>query len=265
MATTTDDFFDPFAEHTVREPMTGAGVTVVVLFQGDADPDRARAVGESVESLLTEVKRPVTTELAPVLPDGRGAAVSRALADASHPLVLFTDATEPWTSAHLDPLLDAIDQCDHVVGRRDIGLLGSLGRWLGSLPWRGVFAVPLQDVHSPCRLHRTEKLAAIPLQSRGSFLDVEIPAKATYLGQLLNEVDVPPLASAGPKSARGDLSTVFNHPEFHFTSAPSEDPEGEGEGPDRPEGEDAERGGDLDEGRPVEDHGAERVEELGER
>ena len=39
---------------------------------------------------------------------------------------------------------------------------------------RLIFAVPLHDVHSPCRLHRLEKLQAISLQSESSFLDPEI-------------------------------------------------------------------------------------------
>ena len=65
-----------------------------------------------------------------------------------------------------------------------------------SLPWGSVFAVPVLDVHSPCRLHRREKLAAIPLQSASSFLDVEILAKATFLGHLIDEVDVPAAAPA---------------------------------------------------------------------
>ena len=58
---------------------------------------------------------------------------------------------------------------------------------------RLIFAVPLRDVHSPCRLHRLDKLAAIPLQSASSFLDTEILAKATFLGHLIDEVAIPPL------------------------------------------------------------------------
>ena len=94
---------------------------------------------------------------------------------------------------HLDPLLEAIDQADHVVGRRPAGRWENGHAVAGRLPRRLVFAVPLLDVHSPCRLHRLEKLTAIPLQSGSSFLDTEILAKATFLGHLLDEVDVPPL------------------------------------------------------------------------
>ena len=109
------------------------------------------------------------------------------------PLVLVTTAEEPWTNAHLDPLLEAINQCDHVVGRRPTVSRGELGR-----PARRAGAArdlrgPLRDVHSPCRLHRLDKLAAIPLQSASSFLDTEILAKATFLGHLIDEVAIPPL------------------------------------------------------------------------
>ena len=37
---------------------------------------------------------------------------------------------------------------------------GRLRRWLGGLAWRVLFAVPVLDPHSPCRLHRLSPLAA---------------------------------------------------------------------------------------------------------
>ena len=96
-------------------------------------------------------------------------------------------------------------------------------RWLGSLPRRLIFAVPVLDVHSPCQLHRVEKLAAIPLQSGSSFLDLEILAKATFLGHLLSEVEIPPLG--GWTTWRGwwtDLVTVLRRPEFRDPAVPAQ-------------------------------------------
>ena len=66
---------------------------------------------------------------------------------------------------HLAPLLEAIDHADHVVGCRPMSR-GDPSRLVGSLFRRMIFGVPLRDVHSPCRLHRLDKLLAIPLQSR---------------------------------------------------------------------------------------------------
>ncbi len=131
--------------------------------------------------------------------------------------MLVTTAEEPWTAAHLTPLLEAIDHCDHVIGRRPAGSWARFGRWLASLPRRLVFAVPLRDIHSPCRLHRLDKLAAIPLQSSSSFLDLEILAKATFFGHLIDEVDVPPIR--GPIGSRGwwsDCRRLLRDPRFTF-------------------------------------------------
>ncbi len=86
-------------------------------------------------------------------------------------------------------------------------LAAAWDRWLASLPRRLVFAVPLRDVHSPCRLHRLEKLARIPFQSASSFLDMEILAKATFLGHLIDEVDVPPLCGRTCPRALGRIGS----------------------------------------------------------
>ena len=72
-------------------------------------------------------------------------ALARGLAGAHLPLVLVTTAEEPWTEAHLVPLLKAIDHCDHVVGRRPPGRWRGVLRRAGSRSCRRslVFAVPL--------------------------------------------------------------------------------------------------------------------------
>ena len=108
-----------------------------------------------------------------------------------------------------------------------------------SLLRRLIFAVPLDDVHSPCRLHRLPKLLAIPLQSSSSFLDIEILAKATFLGHLIDEVDVPPLSCEFWHGGWwADWKNVFKHPQFKDLSGPAEKAEGEGERDDGPGGED---------------------------
>ena len=121
--------------------------------------------------------------------------------------MLVTTADEPWTKAHLEPLLEAINQCDHVIGCRPTASRGNWAGHPGSLVRRLIFAVPLHDVHSPCRLHRLDKLAVIPLQSASSFLDIEILAKATFLGHLIDEVAVPPLRGHGFRVAGGRIGT----------------------------------------------------------
>ena len=175
---------------------------------------------------------------------------------ASLPLVLVTTARyEPWTAKHLDPLLEAIDKSDHVVGRRSDLPAGGFKSFVAWLIRRLVFAVPLDDVHSPCRLHRLEKLAAITLQSGSSFLDVEILAKATFLGHLIDQVDVPPLpADIWNEGSWADGGRVFKHPEFEVQSHPPEVAQGQGEGDDGPRGQDQHGAAHVVEGGAFENH-----------
>jgi hypothetical protein len=269
MSTTSDEFFDPFEAHFRREPMAGAAVRVVVL-AGDVEEAAARVAGP-LETLIAQRGRAAeSVVLSPDREYGWDAALAAGLEGATAPLVLVTTATRPWTSAHLDPLLAAIDHCDHVVGGRRDGPATRAGRWLGRLPWYLVFGVPVHDVHSPCRLHRREKLAAIPLQSASAFLDVEILAKATFFGQLIDEVPVPPLDAwrGRPRPFGPDVADVFRRPVFlrpaPSPSGPAEDPQGDDEGADGPGGEDRQGGGDVEPAHPLEDHAPEGVEELGQ-
>jgi hypothetical protein len=120
-------------------------------------------------------------------------------------LVLVTTSAGDWTASHLDPMLDAIEHADHVVGRRRTGRWSSLVRFCKSLPWRIRYAVPVSDLDSPCRLHRVEALSALYLEANGAGLPLEILAKATYLGQLIDEVSVPSITSANqPDSSKSD-------------------------------------------------------------
>lgn len=174
------------------------------------------------------------------------------LAGGSQPIVLVTTATEPWTAAHLDPLLKAIDARDHVIGRRPASPEGRFGRWLSTLPWRFLFALPVDDIFSPCRMHRRSALEKVVTQSVSRFLDVEILAKATFLTQVIEEVEVPALASMSVSRLMGDLRAVLKAPIFvrPGPSLPAEDPDRDDEGPNGPGRE--HRQGDQDDvtGRP---------------
>ena len=158
--TTTEDLDDPYFRHFHREPLPDAGIRIVLLTE--LTPERAESVVAPLVDRLREMGREVETQIIPIVDADLGSAPTSGLEGGRLPLVLVTTALEPWTAAHLEPLLKAIDHCDHVIGCRPPGPGEGWRRWLLSLPRRLVFAVPLLDVHSPCRLHRREKLAAIP-------------------------------------------------------------------------------------------------------
>src|SRR2546422_989826 len=80
-----------------------------------------------------------------------------------------------------------IDSVDIVCGvRRGVDTGGKLGRW-----WRHfaspaflLFGLWLRDPASPARLYRRSIFERIPIQSNGWFAQVEILAKANFLGCL---------------------------------------------------------------------------------
>jgi hypothetical protein len=263
MSTPDDDYLDPFDAHFVRAPFPDAPVLIVALSQGE--PDRAEAVARSIGDLLAAKRRQWRSLVAECGAVGYAAAVERSLEGATEALVIITTADATWTPEHLDPMLDAINACDHVVGSRRSGRRRRLTRWVASTPWRWVFAVPVNDVHTPYQLHRLSKVASIPLQSVSSFFDVEVLAKATFLGHLIDEVSVPDVRSSRPRVAWADVVCVFRHPEFVRRSIPPEDSKREHEGHDAPEGENGHRGSDVQPVLPLEDYCAERIQKLSQR
>jgi hypothetical protein len=254
---------DPIEAACRREPMDGAGVRVIVL--AGADREAAERVARSVEKLVAARERKAESVVVPVAEcDGLHHALARGLENAKLPLVVVTTADAAWTAAHLGPLLKGIDKSDHVFGCRAAAFWERVRRWLSALRWRFLFAVPFVDVHSPFRMHRLEKLAAIPLQSASGFVDIEILAKATFLGHVLDEVPVPRLETLAPNFSWRDFVTVFNRPNFKRLSRPAEDSQGEQKGEDRPGGEDPQGGSHGEEIRPAQDDHPQGTDELRE-
>lgn len=241
---------DPFDAHFWREPCPRAAVDVIVLDWGGATT--APEVGQGLVALLEASGRACSLSVVSVRDcRGIGPAIERGAASSSSPLVLLTTATRPWSEGHLRPLLDAINRCDHVVGRRP----GSrLIRWLLTLRWRLVFGVPVLDVHSPCTLHRREALVAIPLQSASSLAAIELLAKATFLGHLIDEVPIPEMPAPPALVDPGEVRSLFRRPRFRPRLAPAEQPEGEQKRDDRPGGQDQQRGGDVPDAGTLQDH-----------
>jgi hypothetical protein len=241
---------DPFAAHFHRDPLPGAGVRVLAFSGGD--PDRAERIALELVGRLAERNRPaeyrVLNEHA-----AHAAALEEGLEKTVFPLVLITSAADPWSGAHLDPL-----KCDHVIGRRSVALKARVRRWIAARWPHLIYGVPVVDIYSPCRLHRREPLAAIPLQSRSAFVGLEILAKATFLGQLIDEVGVPPLEAVPLAVARADAHELFRQPRFLHESIPAENPQCDPERPNRPDGEDGESAGDRDETSALQDDQPER-------
>ena len=269
---------DPFEAHFRRDPLPDAGILALILEESTSQPEEGEAVAESLRELLKlHPDRHAEVRIVRASDGPLCETLTAELKSASTPIILISTARGLWTSSHLEPLLKAIDQCDHVVGRRPLSDGRKLTAWLASLCRNVLFRVPIRDAYSPCRVHRREKLDEIILQSSSSFIDVEILAKATFLGHLIDEVEVSALPSwVRWKGWWKDLNLVFREPAFRSPldepgvepgggSGPAEPAEGQGEGHDRPGGEDRERHGDVEQPGPLEDDAPQGLDQLSQR
>jgi glycosyltransferase involved in cell wall biosynthesis len=178
-------------------------------------------------------------------------ALSAAIAAAQHPLLVFCPCDGQFKPANLDGMLKIIDQVDLVVGYRAGGqappwrvlldtFIGLFSRvvlgvpierrvcWLGSQGWgrrwiaRWVFGLRVLDPECPFRLARREIFNNMPLQSGGSFAQIEMLAKANHLSCYLAQEPVTWTPPAEPQSDAISFGQeawhIFRRPEF--TSSP---------------------------------------------
>jgi glycosyltransferase involved in cell wall biosynthesis len=152
-------------------------------------------------------------------PRGPGAALRTGVEAARHPLLFYTTCDRQYRPEDLARLLDAIDRVDLVTGCRSsrptplwARLTGAAYRafvrvlfglslpppvcWLGRAGWgrrrlaRWLFGVHAHDPECAFRLFRRSVFRRIPIQSDGDFAQIEILAKANFLGHLMDEVAV---------------------------------------------------------------------------
>lgn len=208
----------------------------------DGTADRAAALA---------ARYPTLTILRHGGPGGVGAALRRALAAAQHPLLATATADQQFQPADLNRLLEVINHVDLVTGFR-VGprvpwwLRGihTLYRWLVKfsfgiplepLPaWLGwqaqrhlslgkwLFGVRMHDPECAFRLYRRAMFQRLPLQSDGPFAQLEILAKANFLGCLMAEVPVSWTHSPSipDKWDRREVMALFRHPTFGLPSPP---------------------------------------------
>jgi glycosyltransferase involved in cell wall biosynthesis len=241
--------------HT-RPPIATAPLTVILLTT-DAAADVLPTWQQCLETLqrpfeilLVRPDRPDATAAPTVFAydptQGMVSGLLAALAAAQHPLVILCTADAQYQPSDVQALLQAIDPVDIVGGfrvlpvpcwRRALDLKMSLlcriflgmplerrRTWLGRDGWRRrwvarwIFGLRVTDPECPFRLYRRAVLSRIPLQSRGTFVHVEILAKANHLACLMAEVPVawsPPLqATHEPWRFADEAKALFRNPDF---------------------------------------------------
>jgi glycosyltransferase involved in cell wall biosynthesis len=196
---------------------------------------------------------------------GQGAALRTGIAAARHPLLLTAPCDRQYRAEEFKLLLDRIDRVDLVTGcrtgrrrpfwRRVVGgvyrllvrvLIGlSLQPSPCSPGWvsfarrwaaRWLFAVRTHDAACALRLYRRSVFRRLPIQSDGEFAQVEILAKANFLGCLMEEVPVayaPPAAAPDRAERRRywrELARLLRNPDFGPAELPPEGEEPKQEG-----------------------------------
>jgi glycosyltransferase involved in cell wall biosynthesis len=165
---------------------------------------------------------------------GWGATLRTGIAAAQHPLLAYATCDRQYRPADLKLFLEQIDKVDLVAGCRRWSpvpwswrLLGKFWRtlarvflgvsleplpsWLGdrgqAKRWlaRWFFGVRIHDVECGFRMARRSIFARMPIQSNGPFAQVEILAKANFMGCLMTEVPVAYQPPTGP-ALRGSPS-----------------------------------------------------------
>lgn len=261
------ELLHPLDAHAVRTSVNQAAVAVVVVAEGPPEA-RFKLAGE-LRARVAASGREAAVYSAAVEHGSLGSALQEVARQATQPILLVSRTLEPWQDQHFLSLFSALEKADHVVGRRPATRGGRIRRWLANLPWRWLMAVPVADPHSPCQAHRREKLAEFPLQSRGDFVDIELLAKATFLGHIIDEAEVPPIARPAVRHRLRDIREVMKRPVFvrppQPPSAPLEDAQGEQKSEDGPGREDRQRPAHVDQAGSLEHDAPEGRDELGER
>ena len=216
----------------------------------EGDPDRSRAVARSLVDLLARRGRAAESVVVESRRRGTALRSRRAWKVARAPWSIVTTAVEPLSTAHLDPLLAAIDHCDHVVGRRRASLPVRVLR-------RAAWLACRVALRRPGARRPFADPGPSPRQARGDPAPVVVvlPGRGDPgQGHVLRPSDRRGRGPAPGRSPRGryywlDFVEVFRRPVLVRppASAPAEDPQGDDEGDDRPGGEDGQ--GDRCRGR----------------
>jgi glycosyltransferase involved in cell wall biosynthesis len=199
---------------------------VILVEDGSSDGTAAKADALAGQNPRLQVLHHQTGQ-------GFGAALRAGIGTARYPLLFCSAGDRQYEPEDLKKLLAEIDKVDLVTGYRVSRPLPLWLRWPGylyrglirilfgvsleKLPgwlgWRAhrrrwiarlLFGVRVGDVGCTFQLFRRSIFARIPIQSKGTFSQVEILAKANFLGCYMTEV---PITHHPPADSRQAIDT----------------------------------------------------------
>jgi hypothetical protein len=141
---------------------------------------------------------------------GMGSALRIGIKEAKCPLVLTLPIG--YDANQLPLFLKEIDQVDIVAGVRKSKISGWKRRQFFSKAYQ-LFGIWMQDPECGMKLYRREIFDRLPIQSKGSFAQIEILAKANFQSRLLTEVEIDGPAT-DELAGGGDFWKVLNHPDL---------------------------------------------------
>lgn len=217
--------------------LNGLGREYELLLVDDGSTDRTAELA---------ARSPRVRLLRHASPQGIGAALRTGVAEARYSLLAHAPCDRQFRPDDLKRLLAEIDKSHLVSAYR---VMQPVPAWLrypgrvlrflinrlfavsleegpGWLGWkahlghhlaRAIFGVRLKDVGCWLRLYRRAIFARIPIQSNGPFAQVEVLAKANFLGHVMTETPI----RCGPDQSTGvggatfrEGYRVFAHPDF---------------------------------------------------
>jgi dolichol-phosphate mannosyltransferase len=159
---------------------------LIVVDDGSTDetPDVLRALGERHPMLR------VVTHGASL---GYGAAIANGFAQATCPLLFFTDADGQFDPEDLPPLLAALRTADVAVGyrvrRAETGLRRVLSAGYNALA-RRVIGVSLRDLNCAFKLMHRDTFARLGIEATGFCFNAELALNARLAGMTVVEMPV---------------------------------------------------------------------------
>lgn len=202
-----------FDELFERPSLTGQGISVVVRAGATGSAgEKSLSAKETTERILGHLShqsRPaeilfLTNSYPDRMPPARingtrvrfvatsqpesGPSLMAAIRQTRFPILLMVDGAFSIDGAEFQQLLDRLEYCDIVVGRRTKRWSWASFAWPIDRLLRAVLGIPFTDPFCPIKIARREAVSEIHLDRDGALADLELLAKGTYLVRLVDEI-----------------------------------------------------------------------------